>query len=312
MSVWRPNPSPFRYIVAATLVLSLALAAWLWSLLSAGVSQEVFDARIFLLGCALFLCMVLIGLLCYLLWCILSMKYSLTQHALTLACGGVRQVVPLSSITAIYEPGRMVGQRVVSVRWKGAAELAWGYLVGEGRSRELGRVVSVATQPAAKQVFVVTTGVTFGLSPANPRDFVKRLNGRLDLNGDGKEEDPHTELKGLSAWGAGLWKDRTARSLLLAGLVSCVALFGYLSLVFGNLPPNLALHWNAFAQVDRIGSPLELLRLPVFGLLVWLANSLAGWWALPRERMATLFLLAGAVASQVVFAAGVLSIVLRT
>jgi hypothetical protein len=74
----------------------------------------------------------------------------------------------------------------------------------------------------------------------------------------------------------------------------------------------LPLHWNAQAEIDRIGDPLELLRLPAFGLAIWLVNAIAGWWALPRERAATLFLLAGGVAAQIVFTAAVLSIVLRT
>ena len=43
-----------------------------------------------------------------------------------------------------------------------------------------------------------------------------------------------------------------------------------------------------------------------------LANAVAAWWALPRERALTLFLLVGALAAQVVFWAGALSIVLRS
>jgi len=63
--------------------------------------------------------------------------------------------------------------------------------------------------------------------------------------------------------------------------------------------------------VDVIGDPQELLRLPLFGLIVWAANLVFGLWALRRERAATIFLLAGAIAAQVVFAAGAISIVLR-
>jgi hypothetical protein len=120
-----------------------------------------------------------------------------------------------------------------------------------------------------------------------------------------------SQHNGVLAWGVALWSDRVARWLMLAGLALCVALFGYLSLVYGNLPTRLALHWNSQAQVDRIGDPLELARLPVFALGVWWANAVLGWWALPRERAMTVLLLAGAVLAQVAFFAGVLSIVLR-
>ena len=108
-----------------------------------------------------------------------------------------------------------------------------------------------------------------------------------------------------------MWADRAARVLLLAGLALSALLFGYMSLVYASLPEHMPLHWNAQAQVDRIGSPAELLRLPVFALSVWLVNVAFGWWAQRIERAATLFLLAGAVAAQVVFAAGVLTIVMR-
>ena len=85
---------------------------------------------------------------------------------------------------------------------------------------------------------------------------------------------------------APLWTDRTVRWLALAGLVLCALLFGYLSVVYPTLPANISLHWNAQAQVDIIGDPRELMRLPLFGLLVWAGNLVLGLWALPRERTA--------------------------
>lgn len=99
--------------------------------------------------------------------------------------------------------------------------------------------------------------------------------------------------------------------MTLAGLALSLLLFGYLSMVYNTLPPNLPMHWNSQAQVDLIGNPQDLMRLPIFGFIVWLVNVILGAWALPRERAVTLFLLGGAVAAQIVFAAGAISIVLR-
>ena len=116
----------------------------------------------------------------------------------------------------------------------------------------------------------------------------------------------------MSAWGAALWADPLARPLLITGLAICAAIFLYLGFVYGSLPTNLLLHWNALGQPDRVGDPIELLRLPAFALGIWLVNTVVAWIVRPRERAATLFLLGGAVAVQVVFAAAVLSIVLRS
>jgi len=117
--------------------------------------------------------------------------------------------------------------------------------------------------------------------------------------------------RGVISWIAPLWTDRAVRWLALVGLLLSILLFGYVYLIYPSLPPSLPLHWNSQAQVDVIGDPRELLRLPLFGLIVWVANLVIGLWALRRERAATIFLLAGAIAAQVVFAAGALSIVLR-
>ena len=108
-----------------------------------------------------------------------------------------------------------------------------------------------------------------------------------------------------------LRSDRLVRWLLVAGIALNVLFFAYVYLVYSGLPSRLALHWNAQAEIDRIGEPGELLRLPLFALIILLANAAIGLWAYRRERAVTLFLLAGAVATQVVFWAGALSIVLR-
>ena len=100
-------------------------------------------------------------------------------------------------------------------------------------------------------------------------------------------------------------------TVFLVGLAINILLWGYLSLVYTQLPSRVALHWNAQAQVDRIGDPVELLDLPLFALGVWLFNTVAARLVLPRERAATLFLLAGGIAAQVFFFAGALSIVLK-
>ena len=112
--------------------------------------------------------------------------------------------------------------------------------------------------------------------------------------------------------GAGLWGDRVARILLLGGLLVCTLFFGYMSLVYNGLPNILPLHWNSQGQIDRVGDPQELLRLPVIALGIWLLNTVLAALVRRRERAATLFLLAGAVAVPFVFAASTLSIVLLT
>lgn len=310
MTSWRPQSSPFRFAWLVFPLLPMALAIWVWTLLSARASDLYFDVGVFLLGLALFLTLVLAGLLGYVAWCVLSMRYTMDEDNLYIRCGGVTHVVPLDNISSVHSPGARGDGTVIAVQRKGLMPPVPGYVVGEGRNPQLGRVIQVATVPPASQVFVATPRVTFGLSPDDQTSFVAELNKRRKL--DPYPETPvHARLASFNAWGARLWSDRVARALLLLALVLNGLLFLYISSVYVNLPSQLPLHWNAQGEIDIIGDPIELLRLPVFALLVWLVNTLAGWWALPRERAATLFLLAGAVATQIVFAAGALSIVGR-
>ncbi|MDQ3929506.1 MAG: PH domain-containing protein, partial [Chloroflexota bacterium] len=219
-----------------------------------------FDPGVFLLGVALFLTLTLAGMLAYMAWCVATMRYTLDNDHLSIRYGGVRHYIPVESITAVHGPGPMSGSKPVTIRRRRTTGMVPGHMIGHAESAELGRVMEVATVPPAGQVFVVTQGVTFALSPQDSLGFVSQLNRvRGSLIAD--DIPPWTELSGPSRWAAGFWADRLIRYLLLAGLALCALLFGYLSLVYADLPTRLALHWNSQAQVDRIGDPTELLRL---------------------------------------------------
>ncbi|MBF6612889.1 MAG: hypothetical protein IVW55_07135 [Chloroflexi bacterium] len=314
MRSWRPFPSPARYLLPLLLLLCTAVAFWLWSKLSERTANVGYDTGVFGIGLAFFLVLVLIGLLAYIAWCIFTMGYTVSEDALALRSGGSRYIVPLASIMAVYLPGATISGRAIKVKWQRATALP-GFLLGAGQSAQLGRVLAVATVTDNGLVFIATQGKTFAISPQNSFSFVEALEKARE---EGKEYDAadesatRAELRGGNAWAAPLWYDPVARWLFLSGLLLSAALFFYLSLVYTTLPALLALHWNAQAQVDRVGDPTELLRLPVFALAVWLVNAVVAFWAIRRERAAALFLLAGAACAQIVFAAGALSIVLRT
>ncbi|HEX8230862.1 MAG TPA: DUF1648 domain-containing protein [Chloroflexia bacterium] len=316
MNTWRAQPVPARLLLVVLSQLPLVLAVWLWFRLSERVSLVEYDGGVFLLGLTFSLSLFLYGMLCYLVYCAFSISYSLDRDFLTMRCGPPFVRVPLAAIQAVHGAGEAPGG-AVTVRWKGAAGMVPGYVVGEGRSAQFGRVLSMATVPASRQVWVVTRGMAYGLSPEYPDRFVQLLAARLEDEDDLPAPAPapgsasrmrHSRVLDL---GFGLWADRVVRALFLAGLALNVLLWGYLSLVYADLPSQVAMHWNAQAQVDRIGDPVELLDLPLFALGVWLFNSIAARVVLRRERAATIFLLAGGVAAQVFFFAGALSIVLK-
>lgn len=317
MTVWRPQPSPLRFVLPLLVLLCAIAALLLWSRLAQEAALAELSPHALLLGLAFSLVLLLGGMLAYMTWCVLTMRYVLEGEYLGIVAGGVTHVVPVSSITAVHPPGDSVKGTSIAVRWRGYAAALPGYVVGGGTSPQVGRVVSVATVPPAGQVFVRTHGVSLGLSPQDPANFIVELKRRQEsvplplLDGDDSGPGAHTVLTGPSAWWAPLWSDRLARFFFVSSLALNVLLLGYLSLVYANLPSPLPLHWNSQAQVDYVGDARELLRLPVFALAIWLVNAVAAWLALRRERAVTLFLLAGSAAAQLVFLAGAASIALR-
>jgi hypothetical protein len=327
---FRPTTTPLHYLPALLALLLAGLAFWLWGLLGARVfnpanpEERIFNMEVFLLGLALALTLAAIGMLSYLAWCIFSMRYHLDERQLQIWVGGVRHAVPIASISAVYAPGEEVEGEPVEVVWKRTNPPLPGYVVGAGVSTQLGNVVAVATQPSGRQVYVATPGLAFALSPANEDRFVKGLRARLRPPAEEEDEldteeaitalmraRPRTDLRGISSWGAPIWADGVSRALLLGGLALCVLLFSYISAVFSTLPENLPFHWDAQGQPDVIEPSSFLLRLPAFALGIWLFNALAARLVLTRERAATLLLLAGGFAVQIIFAAAAMSIVLR-
>lgn len=321
---WRPASSAIRFVLIILPLLTIAVAVWLWLMLAESAASEGYGPYTFLYGVALFLTLVLAGLLGYVAWGASTISYRVDANNLVIGYGATRHVIPLSSITDVYAPGEKVGSATdlvgsaVQVNWRGMTDTIPGYLIGSGDSPQLGRVVTVSTAPAGSQVYVATEGLAFGISPRRSLAFIEDLRSKVkaakEQKGSTQDEKqaPRTNVNRWLAWGAGLWGDRLARWLLLIGLGLCVLFFGWMSIINRDLPIILPLHWNAQAQIDRVGDLQELLRLPAIALGIWFVNTLLAGLVRRRERAATIFLLASAVAVPIVFAAGAISIILRS
>jgi hypothetical protein len=244
--------------------------------------------------------------LAYHLYGYFSLRYTLDRNALVIRWAGLRQVIPLARIqqarAVVDLPAAARPPRPQGMRWPGL----W---VGTARAADGAPVLSYATTTPAGQVLLVTPTVQYAISPADPAAFLAELAGWQAL-GPTQAPAQSTEAAGWAAHPL-LTTDRLARGLASAGLILNLALFGYLAFIYPSLPDLFALHWNTQGDPDRIGRPDELLRLPLIALGLWGADLLAGLVIHPRERLAALFLYAGAVVVQVVFWAAVLTIALR-
>ncbi len=94
---------------------------------------------------------------------------------------------------------------------------------------------------------------------------------------------------GRQPWAPGarrpIWTDRWAVALALLAL----ALDGGLGIALWRryelLPELVAIHFNAFGEVDLIGGKQDIFKLPLIGALVWAANGLVATVSSPYDRV---------------------------
>jgi hypothetical protein len=226
------------------------------------------------------------------------MTYVLTDQALEVAWFGRTLVVPYTAIDGIYTGQRLVGSATPTVP-------AWpGIYVGPGRARAVGRLRFFATSPDPAALTLITLehgGVV--VSARNPHEFRLALIERIqDVVDAASAAAPTREPPRGPPWTA--LYDRWLGWSLLAACLGLFAILTVVGAVFEFLPPEIALRFDASGEASLIGPREDLLRLPLFGLLVLLVDLALGVWLHPRERLlARLLWLSGAVAQVVLLVA---------
>ena len=129
--------------------------------------------------------------------------------------------------------------------------------------------------------------------------------------GDGQAGGLGSRPAALWSWlrGWSLWSDRPGWGLAVSALLVNLGLFAYVYLSYGSLPPLLPLHYNAAGEVDLIGGPVELFKLPAIGGVVFLADLLLAAGLHRSERFAALLLLGGCVFVEVLLFAATFNVV---
>jgi hypothetical protein len=226
--------------------------------------------------------------------------YELGEWALQVRWLGQTLIVPYVAIDGIYTGQRLVGHAVPQVP-------CWpGIYVGPGRVRGIGRLRYFTTSPDPAALTLLTFehgGVV--LSARYPQEFRAALIRRVEGSQEGRSDNPS------SVWTAPLgrapWSALGDRWLPLSTAAGLVLLLGVLAVVIYGLPgltDVIPLHFDASGQPSQIGPKIDLLRLPLFGLLLLALNVGLGMWAHVRDRLlARLLWVGGAVVQATVLVA---------
>lgn len=220
-------------------------------------------------------------------------RYILSRNALVVDWGWRREVIPLGTLGevqtgAALDPARKLRSR--GLRWP-------GFVTGLAPWAEGDRVEMLATTDSLSDLVLIEyPGGAGGLaiSPVDPAAFVQTLNG---LRAIGVEDviEPESRRASLGDWL--IWRDRPMTALVALCGLSVVALVAYITLIYPQLPEQLALHFDAQGQPNRFGPPAGLFLLPTIAGLVWLVNTVGGLWLYRRATERTgAYLLFGATA----------------
>lgn len=284
---FQPYPTRSGFISLGIVTLAVFLALFLGdSLLYQSDPLEIFISMAWLL-----LALLILGSALY--WTMIAFKlcYHLTRNGLTIQWGPLQYVIPFDKIkTIIYghnlpTPPTFRGINMAGLRF------------GRGELAEYGPLKFHATAALAESLVVVTPHQSYVISPRQPDNFIRAWQARQTL---GPTQQWSMEIRRSWFWNMPLLTDRLALWLFGLAFLICLSLFGYLALIFVDLPATLPIHFDALGQADRIAEKSNLFLFPAAGALVIGINIVLGnlIYLYFREKVAAYLLWAATIVMQ--------------
>jgi hypothetical protein len=285
---FRSLPSPDRWHGLLAVVGVLLMDVWFVAI----IMHRQVDGLSFVLATLVLISLPIAAYIGYRTFGALTMEYWVERDAITLTFGSVRQIVPMNEILRIRRGTATIldmGPRP----WHWPCPMVRRFF-GEG----VGVVQSFATVPLEGQLILETAGDAYGLSPAEPYEFLEAVQARFAL---GVAIPRSIEVRRPPLWRWDLWRDWRALVLIGAGFLGAFVIFGMLSFRFPALPSDVPLHFDVNGLPDRIAPKSGLFALPLIGLLAWVFNLAGGVWIYRRmQRQGAYLLWAGAVIVQII------------
>ena len=295
MTKWQTDPQTGLRVgvalIAAVLLLDGSLITW--------VAGQPVSIWTFLVGLGVLFSFAFSALVAYWLNGLVHSDYALDRNALTITWGSSQQVIPTPQIERVVLGSEITGRASLrAFHWP-------GHWVGYGTVADLGQTLFYATVPPAQQIFLVTPGLAYGISPEDREGFLRTLQTRMQM-GPTQLVEQSSSGPAFLQWD--FWRDWLGVGLLLSGLAISLGLIGFLCTRFPTLPRLLPLHFGFAGEPDRLGPQGQIFFLPLIGLVVLLVNGGLGIVLYRRERLASYLLWGGGAAVQGLLWAAVLGI----
>jgi len=254
----------------------------------------------FIIGLAVLFSLVLLALIGYWLHGLVRSGYFLDRNALVIRWGLTEQTIPTRQIERVLTGDEVEGH----IQFYGGM---WpGHCVGYGDVPNAGSTLFYATVPPWHQIYIVTPGLTYGISPADADGFLESLHKRLQM-GPTQIVEQSSKRPSILNWV--IWQDRVALGILVVAFLALLALTGFISFRFPALSRLVPLHFDAAGDPDRLGSRGQVFIIPLIGLLSLLLNGTLGGLMYRRQKMASYLLWGGALLVQVLVWAAAVGII---
>jgi hypothetical protein len=200
----------------------------------------------------------------YHLFGLLTARYAVDRDSFRLRWGWAEEVSPLADTVLGPVPDSLRDQ----LRPKRG--LWWpGCLVGQGEFPGIGVVEFFATRADRDLLLVSTRNRTLAISPPDVAAFTEAFVSATRFGSLRKVGSRSVRAEFFSAR---IWQDRTARVLILLGLILPLGLLGYLGAVAGSLPDLVPFGFEAGGLPEIRVPPSRLLFLPLIAVLCWLVD----------------------------------------
>jgi hypothetical protein len=259
------------------------------------------------LGTALLLDLVALTLLLYWSVAVLRLRYRLDRNGLVICWGASTLVVPMERIQTVTIGSEMEVGENEAAGWRVFRGVGWaGLRAGRARLLDDRPAWVFTTAPLAQSTVVLTPDNAYVVSPREPTAFIEawRVRHPLGPTQYWREGEQRVGLLGMP-----IWHDRLAWALVGLGLVANLALHGYLTYVFDQLPAMLSFHFDVLGRADRIASRTGILRLPQVALLMLVLDLGLGFAIYRRQRVAAYLIWGGGFVLQLLVWGAVLTII---
>ena len=219
-----------------------------------------------------------------------TMHYAVDRKGLTIAWGTIRHYIPMERIEGL-SAGR--GEDRPDLRG-----LSWpGLRVGRALVGDK-EVLFYSTHRSPEEiVYVRASSATYAVSPQDPARFMAEVERFRQSAKPAGSETVQRDVVGSHP----IWADRVAQLLVLAAVLTNLALWGYVFAVYRDLSPQITIEFPPLGEITEVHSRNELLTIPAAALAVLAVNLVAGLAFQWRERAATYLLLSGSVFLQLLF-----------